>query len=100
VEQTLNSALNAARARTHPAIPPRPQCSHDLYRGVRKIGDQVLWYSDGGCDRPGEPRLRNAAAAGWLADHHDFNFALPVPGPGQTNQEGELYAVLFSFTWS
>ncbi|EJD46618.1 ribonuclease H-like protein, partial [Auricularia subglabra TFB-10046 SS5] len=50
-------------------------------------------YTDGACERNGSQNASAGAGVYW-GERCPRNCALRVPGPGQTNNRGELYAVL------
>jgi len=50
-------------------------------------------YTDGSCTNNGETNAR-AGSGIWYGENDERNTSLRVPGPEQSNQTGELYAIL------
>lgn len=54
--------------------------------------DPVLVYTDGSCRNNGRPDASAGSGVYW-GENNALNAAERTPGPGQTNNRGELYAV-------
>ena len=50
-------------------------------------------FTDGSCINNGRQDARSGAGV-WVADNHPINQSIRVPGPEQSNQTGELAAIL------
>ena len=50
-------------------------------------------YTDGSCEDNGSTTARCGAGI-WISDSHPLNRSIKVPGPSQSNQVGELAAIL------
>ena len=53
----------------------------------------VVAYTDGSCTNNGDTTAK-AGSGVWFGDGDNRNLSLRVPGPEQSNQTGELYAIL------
>ncbi len=71
-------------ARTHPA--------HRPPRTFAVQGEEVVVYTDGSCMRNGQATA-HAGSGVWFGPTDARNIASGVPGPHQSNQTAELYAV-------
>ena len=63
--------------------------SHDLET------EKVLW-TDGACSNNQDFRLRRAGSGIFYGDACVENLGVPLPGPVQTNQRAELFAVVLA----
>ncbi|KAJ7137720.1 ribonuclease H-like domain-containing protein, partial [Mycena epipterygia] len=64
-----------------------------LYGGVYVNTASSTVYTDGSCFNNGKPNARAGAGIFW-GENSPRNQALRVPGPEQSNNRGEIYAVL------
>ncbi|KAJ7159832.1 ribonuclease H-like domain-containing protein, partial [Mycena crocata] len=64
-----------------------------LYGAVYKDTPSVTVYTDGSCFNNGRVNARAGAGIFW-GENSPKNQALRVPGPDQSNNRGEVYAVL------
>ncbi|KAJ7709560.1 ribonuclease H-like domain-containing protein, partial [Mycena rosella] len=64
-----------------------------LYGKVLINTPPIMVYTDGSCYNNGKPDARAGAGIIW-GDNSPQNQALRVPSPGQSNNCGEIYAVL------
>jgi ribonuclease HI len=62
-------------------------------RGVTIAEEHMTVYTDGSCLNNGKTNAK-AGAGVWFADDSPLNKALKIPGPHQTNQIGEVAAVI------
>lgn len=53
----------------------------------------ITVYTDGSCENNGSTNAKSGAGI-WAGDTHPLNRAIRVPGPHQSNQIGELAAIL------
>ncbi|KAI0782454.1 ribonuclease H-like protein [Irpex lacteus] len=65
---------------------------HRLARGIEVQDEAVTVYTDGSCIHNGDEDAR-AGSGVWFGNDDPRNIAVRVPGPHQTNQTGEIYAV-------
>ena len=82
---------------SHPAPP-----SHKTRRANRTqtfTDPKITIYTDGSCSNNGETSAQ-AGSGIWFGDEDARNTSLRVPGPEQSNQTGELYAVLHALRLS
>jgi len=89
-QDELNSTIRIfiqPEAKSHlPAVRrPAPGYGGDM--------DTITVYTDGSCIKNGEENAQ-AGSGIWYGRNNPNNKALKVPGPDQSNQMGELYAVL------
>ena len=56
-------------------------------------GHPVVVYTDGSCTNNGETTAE-AGSGVWYGNNDERNVGLRVPGPDQSNQTGELFAIL------
>ena len=68
----------------HPALRPHTQTDHQR---------DISVYTDGSCLNNGRLDARSGAGV-WFANNHPLNKSIRVPGPEQSNQTGELAAIL------
>ncbi|KDQ58375.1 hypothetical protein JAAARDRAFT_716430 [Jaapia argillacea MUCL 33604] len=57
------------------------------------MDEHVVVYTDGSCTKNGTASARCGSGV-WIADGHPKNMALRVPGEKQSNQVGEIVAVI------
>jgi ribonuclease HI len=62
-------------------------------RGIAIPEEEVTVYTDGSCTNNGKADAR-AGAGVWFAENDPRNQALKIPGPDQTNQVGEIAAII------
>ena len=74
-------------AKSHLPALRRPRPNH------AENPETVIVYTDGSCIKNGEENAQ-AGSGVWYGHNDPGNKALRVPGPDQSNQTGELYAVL------
>jgi ribonuclease HI/exonuclease III len=90
-----NSLAEAIRIFTGGAELPKQPATRvtQRTRGLNLQDLQITVFTDGGCTDNGK---RNAACGSgiWVAEGHPMNAAIKVPGPRQSNQIGELIAVI------
>ena len=75
---------------------PSQQLSEITLRAPRRATTEnspTIVYTDGSCIRNGESTAQ-AGSRIWFEDNDPRNESLRVPGPNQSNQVGELYAIL------
>ncbi|KAI0089040.1 hypothetical protein BDY19DRAFT_855218, partial [Irpex rosettiformis] len=61
---------------------------------IRRVPRRTIRvYTDGSCTRNGDAKAE-AGAGIWIAEDHPWNAAIRVQGEAQTNQTGELTAIL------
>eukprot|EP00973_Karenia_brevis_P060146 8370144-Karenia_brevis.AAC.1 len=58
------------------------------------IDGRVLIYTDGACRWNQFKRLRKAGVGAFWAEGHAKNISIPLPGPWQSNQRAELFALV------
>ena len=69
-----------------------------LLTALRRKNDEnpqpeLTAFTDGSCINNGRQGARSGAGV-WVADNHPINQSIRVPGPEQSNQTGELAAIL------
>jgi ribonuclease HI len=62
-------------------------------RGIAIPEEEVTVYTDGSCTNNGKADAK-AGAGVWFAENDPRNQALKIPGPDQTNQVGEIAAII------
>jgi ribonuclease HI len=62
-------------------------------RGINLTGDHITVYTDGSCSNNGKANARCGSGV-WVADGHSANQSVRVGGPVQSNQLGEIIAVV------
>ena len=78
---------------TNPEKISRLPASRRLPRGTYLDHIEMRVYTDGSCINNG--KLNAQCGSGiWLEENHPLNKAIRVPGPAQSNQVGELAAVI------
>jgi len=90
--RTETTMAGCFRVFTDPKHPPEQQISR-----APKTDDfdnpPIIAYTDGSCIDNGETTAK-AGSGIWFGDNDMMNMSLRVPGPNQSNQVGELYAIL------
>ena len=71
-----------------PGEPIQPQPGDTIYQ------DRVVVFTDGACKRPRHEKIRRAGSGVFYGPDNRSNIARPLPGPAQTNQRAELWAVV------
>jgi len=75
---------------------PRPNPPTPFHRHTRQgIPPQITVYTDGSCINNGNYNTRSGAGV-WFRENHPNNRALRVPGHDQSNQTGELAAIVIA----
>jgi ribonuclease HI len=62
---------------------------------TQAAGDETIVYTDGSCPHNGTAEAR-AESGAWFGDNDPRNAAIRVPGREQSNQIGELMAILYT----
>ena len=76
--------FSTQQAPSHPATRP-------LAQGIPH--PPLIMYTDGSCEHNGSANAKCGAGI-WIEEAHPLNKAIRVPGPHQSNQIGELAAIL------
>ena len=83
------------RVFTDPGRISRHPASRRPQRGVHMDDVEMRVYTDGSCINNGKENAKCGSGV-WLEGNHPLNKALRVPGPSQSNQVGELAAVIIA----
>lgn len=70
-----------------------PATRHPPPRGIVIPDEEIVVYTDGSCTNNGKKNARCGSGV-WLEEGSEHNRAIRVPGPEQSNQIGELAAVI------
>ncbi|KAH8992432.1 ribonuclease H-like protein [Lactarius akahatsu] len=62
-------------------------------RGITIPEEEITVYTDGSCFNNGKENARCGSGI-WIEEGNDQNHALRIPGPDQSNQVGELAAIV------
>ena len=62
-------------------------------RGINLPEENITVYTDGSCMNNGKENAR-AGAGIWISEENPQNRAIRIPGPNQSNQVGEIAAVI------
>ncbi|TFY79345.1 hypothetical protein EWM64_g4666 [Hericium alpestre] len=68
-------------------------CLNAPQAGQNLLHEHLTMYTDGSCIYNGKANAKCGSGV-WVADDHPHNCSICVPGPAQSNQVGELVAVI------
>ena len=89
VEETLANCFRVFTGASQPSCQPTTRAP----RTEHTEDPPTTIYTDGSCIKNGE-ETACAGSGVWFGDDDPRNMSLRVPGPNQSNQTGELYAIL------
>jgi len=87
------SLAECFRIFTNPEKISLTPASRHLTRGLNLDNIKMKVYTDGACMKNGKSDAKCGSGI-WIAPDHHLNKAIKVPGPSQSNQVGELAAVI------
>ena len=93
IESTLKDCIRVFTK----TIPPPASKSQRAPRTGNTNNSPITIYTDGSCTNNGETSAR-AGSGIWFADNDPRNQSLRVPTTLQSNQTGELYAILLAIS--
>jgi ribonuclease HI len=79
--------------------PTDPSRTSRAERTIEFTEPETTIYTDGSCSKNGES-IAHAGSGIWFGENDPRNISLRVPGPDQSNQSGELYAILHAISSS
>jgi hypothetical protein len=74
-------------------IKNRPAERNPPRRGIPAMDEEITVYTDGSCLNNGKQNAKCGSGV-WLEEGSQHNRALRIPGPNQSNQVGEIAAVV------